>query len=310
MTDTTREIFDKYEIRKTKKQKAAFRDFVKNAAVEAGYPVKIEKAGKAKNIIVGTPKTAGVLYTAHYDTPAATPFPNLITPKNIPLYILYQILICVALYTIPVLMIALFPKLILNAGGSSTWSFVCIFGGYALMIIELFLLLNGPANKHNSNDNTSGVTVLLELMKAMPEEERANVAFIFFDLEEKGTVGSAEYRKKHSKEVKSTPVINFDCVSDGNTILFAVGRKARYLEEKLKAAFVSNDTFTVDVATKGVFYPSDQKNFNVGVGVAALNTSKRGILYTDKIHTKKDIVYNEENIAFLVEGSVNLARII
>ena len=310
MTDTMKEVFEKHEIRKTKKQKARFREFVEKAASENGWRVNVEKVGGAHNVIVGSPSTAKVLYTAHYDTPAATPFPNLITPKCLPIYILYQLLICLALYTVPMIMILWLPDLILKNGGSSVWAIILLIGGYALLILECYLLVSGPANKHNSNDNTSGVTVLLELMRSMPSEKREDVAFIFFDLEEKGTLGSQGYRKKHKKEVRSTPVINFDCVGDGATILFALNKKARHLEEKLNAAFVSTESITVDVATKGVFYPSDQKNFDVGVGVAALNTSKHGILYTSRIHTKRDVICNEDNIAYLVDGSIKLAEII
>ena len=66
----------------------------------------------------------------------------------------------------------------------------------------------------------------------------------------------------------------------------------------------------VEIATTGVFYPSDQMNFNRGIGVAALNKSKRGILYMDKIHTPRDTVYDEENIAFLKNGAIKLTKLL
>jgi hypothetical protein len=45
------------------------------------------------------------------------------------------------------------------------------------------------------------------------------------------------------------------------------------------------------------------------VGVAALKKSKLlKILYMDRIHTKKDTVYREENIAYLKEGSIRLLK--
>lgn len=306
MTERTKEVFEKYGIRKNKAQKARFREFATQYAMDEGYAVNVEKNKKAKNIVVGNPKDAKVIYTAHYDTPAGTPFPNLVIPKCIPLYILYQILICVMLYTVPVLMMTLIPKIITSNGGSGVLSLAFIFGGYTLMLIEIYLLINGPANKNNRNDNTSGVSVLFELMKAMPEEKRDSVAFIFFDLEERGTRGSAEYRKKHRRWANKIPVINFDCVGDGNNILVVVGKKAQRLESSLCAAFVGNDMFSCEVASKGVFYPSDQRNFDLGIGVGAFNKTKSGILYADKIHTKRDLVCNDENISYLVECSIRL----
>ena len=78
----------------------------------------------------------------------------------------------------------------------------------------------------------------------------------------------------------------------------------------LKEAFPEKENFKVHVCTKGVFYPSDQAHFPYGVGVAALNRSRRGILYMDKIHTPRDTVFCEENIEFLTDGALRLTQII
>ena len=56
------------------------------------------------------------------------------------------------------------------------------------------------------------------------------------------------------------------------------------------------------MASKGAIYPSDQANFDRGVGVAALKKTKSGLLYMDRIHTERDTVYMEENMAYLTEG--------
>ncbi|MBQ8402197.1 MAG: hypothetical protein IJX14_09735, partial [Clostridia bacterium] len=59
-----------------------------------------------------------------------------------------------------------------------------------------------------------------------------------------------------------------------------------------------------------VFYPSDQMNFPCGVGAAALKRARiGGILYMDRIHIRKDTVYQEENIAFLTDASIRLTAL-
>ena len=93
MTETTKEIFEKYQVRKTKKQKASFIEYVKQIAENYEYDFKVEKGSfGARNIVIGNPDTAKVLYTAHYDTCARLPFPNFITPKSFLIYLLYQVL--------------------------------------------------------------------------------------------------------------------------------------------------------------------------------------------------------------------------
>ena len=93
MTDTTKRIFDKYEVRKTPDQRKLFRDYIISYAKSQGYEAKEERVGKcAYNVVVGNPKSASVIYTAHYDTCAVMPLPNFITPKNILIYLIYQVI--------------------------------------------------------------------------------------------------------------------------------------------------------------------------------------------------------------------------
>ena len=308
MRDTTREIFDKYQVRKTKAQKQKFRDYVLSYAKSQGYAARVEKGGKkADNIIVGDPKSAEVVYTAHYDTCAVMPFANFITPKCIPIYLLYQLVLSLIIYIIP-LSVIIGSRHVLNATGSDLYFLATFFSGYVLLILVTTLLLKGPANKHTANDNTSGVTLLIDIMTDMPDELRSKVAYIFFDLEEMGTLGSKGYAMRHKTLAKQITVVNFDCVSDGKNILFAVKKKAADFTDKLTMAFKSNETYTVDIATKGAFYPSDQRNFERGIGVSALNKTKNGLLYMNKIHTKRDTVYDEDNIEFLKEGAIELVK--
>ena len=311
MTETTREIFEKHEIRKTKEQRKGFREWLISYAKANGYEAREEEVTKkAANVIVGNPAEADVVYTAHYDTCAVMPLPNFITPKNLLIYIIYQLILTAVLFAVPITVMFILAPIVLRATGSDALYTTMLIGGYAMLIGILLLMRNGPANKHTANDNTSGVTLLVDLMTDMPTELRHKVAYIFFDAEELGTIGSKIYKKKHPRVAKTRPVINFDCVSEGKNILFVAKKKASILEPKLREAFKSNDTYSVEVATKGVFYPSDQRNFELGVGVAALNRTKRGILYMNKIHTPRDTVYDEENITFLKNGAIELARII
>ncbi len=311
MTETTKEIFEKHEVRKTKKQKTAFIEYIKSVSAEMGYKCEVEKGSfGVRNIVIGDPDTAKVFYTAHYDTAPVMPFPNFITPKSIPIYIIYNILLCLALL-IPVFGLGIIINTALYFISDSV--ITDLLSGFTPLIVWLCVcvpLLFGPANKHTANDNTSGVTALLDIMASLPEERRSKVCFVFFDLEEVGMFGSSEFRSKHKKSTNDKLVLNFDCISDGKTIFFAVRKKAKDHIPLLEQSFIQNGVFEVDIASKGVVYPSDQLMFPQGVGVASLKKSKGGILYMDRIHTKRDTVYEEDNIAFIVDGAVKLADII
>ena len=308
MTDTTHEIFDKYQIRKTKKQKTDFIDYVEGLCKEWQYPCRIERGTfGVRNIVVGDPDTAKVVYTAHYDTCPVLPFPNFITPKCFSIYLLYQIVLVAAFFAAAALIGVVFGVMGALLNLNTKLSLIASEASYFLF---LFLLFAGPANKHTANDNTSGVTLLIDIMRDLPTEYRKDVAFIFFDLEEAGLFGSASYISSHKAAMKDRLLLNFDCVSDGKNMIFALKKGAKPYREAIESAFIEKDGFKVEVADKGIFYPSDQAQFPCGVGVAALLSTRGGLLYMNKIHTKNDTVYREENIEFLKNGAIELPKLL
>ena len=312
MTQTTKEIFEKYQVRKTKKQKTAFIAYVKQLADRWGYDCTVEKGSfGARNIVIGNPDTAKVLYTAHYDTCPRLPFPNFITPKNFLIYLLYQFLI-VGVFFVLAFLLEFAVGFVLTAMpvmNDTVFSIIALLP-LLIWIGLLYLLLAGPANKNTANDNTSGVTTVLDIMRELPEDQKDKVAFVLFDLEEAGLLGSSSFASKHKAVKKNTLVMNFDCVSDGETMLFALKRTTKQYTRLLEDAFVSTPDIAVDI-TKKAFYPSDNAAFKGGIGVAALKKSKFfGTLYMDRIHTNEDVIYREENIRFLTNGAIKLAQML
>lgn len=294
--NTPMDILKSYPVRKSKRQKASFRADVTAWLEAQGYRVTVEQGSfHSSNVVIGDPKTARYLVTAHYDTCARLPFPNLITPCNVWTFLLYQLFICLML---------LVPSA--AVGAAAGWLLRSFDLGYLLFMVLLwaliFLMMIGPANPSNVNDNTSGVVTLLEIAKSLPELHRKNVCFVLFDLEEAGLIGSASYRKKHKAEVSGQLVLNLDCVGEGDAICFFPGARLRKNERKLQALERIAGTFgrkSIIVRTKGFsVYPSDQANFPYGVGICALKRGRAG-LYLSRIHTPKDTVLDETNVNLL-----------
>ena len=303
MTPITKTILTEYEVRKTGKQKQAFRQWLTPILEQNGWAVREEKGSfGARNLVIGDPDTAKVIYTAHYDTCVRLPFPNFITPKSIPIYVLYQILLTIAILVagFAASFLAAVAAGLIHPGLTRAGYYVGLYG-------VLVLLLAGPANPHNANDNTSGVTAVVELALSMPPQLREKCAFVLFDLEESGLYGSSGFSKKHKNVKKDTLLVNMDCVSDGETMLFCFRKDSQKETDRFRAAFIQDSRIRPEFLTKNYVYPSDQIHFNRGVGVSAMRSTKRGLLYMNRIHTPRDTVYREENIAWLVEGCIRLA---
>lgn len=294
MTDISKEILEKYQVRKSKKQKTAFIEFMR-----AHFPeleVESSKSGYSRNIVIGNPETAKVVFGAHYDTCAVMPVPNFIMPKNMVFSILYAFVLIIPMFIISMLVGKITMALTDDA---SLTSFFSLLTYWVILILMLF----GPPNRHTVNDNTSGTLTLIELMNAMTDEERAQSCFVFFDNEEKGLFGSSAFAKEHRAAMENKLLINFDCVSDGDYLMLILNKRAHpEYSEAMKAAFddVTEKTVLIE-SSKGVYYPSDQKNFKKNVGVASFKKGKLG-LYMDRIHTPRDTVMEERNIEILISG--------
>lgn len=289
------DVLTRFPIRKTKQQKQAFRDAVLEYAVKQGYPVSVEKGRfGVRNVVIGDPENAKYLVTAHYDTCAALPVPNLITPCSFLPYLGYQLFLTVLIMAVCIVLGVAVSLLTGPTAGSVT--------AYLAVWVLLAMMLIGPANQKNANDNTSGVVTLLEIARTMPENQRHKVCFVLFDLEEAGLLGSAAYRKAHKKASAGQLVLNLDCVGEGDHIRFFPTKQLKKDRRKLTSLYKACGYFgnkNVLLHEKGFsVYPSDQKNFPYGVGIAALKKGKFG-LYLDKIHTKKDTVLEETNVNIL-----------
>ena len=290
------DVLSQFPVRKTKKQKQAFRDSVQDYLASLNYSVAVEE-GKfgSRNMVIGDPKTAKYLVTAHYDTPARLPFPNFITPCSFVPFALYQLFTLVMIF-VGAALLDVFLSLLLGVVPSEG------FSGSAYVWIVCLLMLVGPANPNNANDNTSGVVTVLEIARTLPENQRHKVCFILFDLEEAGLIGSKEYYKKHNKEVQDQLILNLDCVGDGDHLMMFPTKALKKDRKKLTSLYKACGYFgkkSILIHEKGFSYnPSDQKHFPYGVGICALNQKKK-TLCLSRIHTPKDTVLDETNVNIL-----------
>lgn len=294
--NTPMDVVKNYPVRKSKKQKQAFRADVTQWLQNLGYPVCEEKGSfHSCNLVIGDPQRARYLVTAHYDTCARLPFPNLITPCNFWTFLLYQIFIFLMLM-LPALAVGGLVGYLLHSFDIGYFLFVM------LLWADIVLMLIGPANSSNVNDNTSGVVTLLEIARSIPELHRKNVCFVLFDLEEAGLIGSASYKKKHKREIPNQLVLNLDCVGEGDDIYFFPTAKLKKSKERLAPLQKLAGGYgkkSIAVRTKGFsIYPSDQSNFPYGVGICALKRGWAG-LYLSRIHTPRDTVLDETNVNIL-----------
>lgn len=151
------DVLEQFPVRKSKKRKQEFRQEVSRLLESYGYTCHEERGSMgAVNLVAGDPERAKYLITAHYDTCARMLVPNFITPCNAAIYLLYQLVLVLGIVGGSALLGIGAGILTGSPGVGELVYLVCLFG-------ILYLMMAGPANPTNANDNTSGVVTLLEI---------------------------------------------------------------------------------------------------------------------------------------------------
>jgi len=269
MDELRGQLFASHQVRRTWRQKSAFIKWVCDYAQKCGISAEVEACGKhirSRNIVLGDIDKARTIITAHYDTCAWMPFGAGMTPGCWPVIVTIELIQIV--FLLPILLIMFF----------------------------------GPSNRHTANDNTSGVLLVLSLMEKL--KDKPGVAFVLFDNEEIGLLGSQAFIKAHPQAARRF-VLNLDCVGEGKTLLYTgskLGMKmpqAKRLLDAMERIAPERGFAAVSGAFPQWLYPSDQMLFPRGTAIAALKGKK--VLYMNRIHTHRDTMLEDANIECLVQ---------
>ena len=307
MKKSTETLLEKYQVRKTKKQKQEFAAWLKSHCSAHGYTLREEQYSESgNNLIVGDVQSAELILAAHYDTPPNFGLPVMMGFSNWIFFSISQIIMLVPM----LLLYAVSFFFVLPFFGPGFFSAIPLL----LMVVYAAQMMFGIANKHNANDNTSGVATLVSILEELPEEERKKVCIVFFDQEELGLVGSKKFYNKYQEIVKHKPLINFDCVSDGSTLTFVVKKKfqnSKYFELLQKASDESvKESKKINRFASAFWniYPSDQLHFPCGVGVVAAKKAPLLGYYIDRLHSACDTRFDNENIGLLTDTMLQFIR--
>ena len=305
MKEYLEELNARYAVRNSREQKEAFRAYAVDEAAQSGYAACTEANGGAgdpnkahKNVVIGDPLCAGIVFTAHYDTPRRALIPNLMLPLNPVLRYLVIFVPILAMLAFSIWIALTVRGLTGLEGKAGRLVYMAV---YAAVYFGLFFLLyRGPANRHNANDNTSGTAAVLTLMRKLEGDPRA--AFILFDDEEKGKKGSKAWGKEHPEAKSGQLVVNLDCVGNGETFVVSASEKAMQDERYPALSKALEAVGALMRFARRASMNSDQKNFDRGVGICACLHNRLAGYYTPRIHTGRDTVASAENIRRLTDA--------
>lgn len=280
-TDLIKNVTEEYGKRMFSKDKLKFINFIEDYCKENNLKFKLDKSKMAKNIIIGNLHTAKNVICAHYDTP----------PKMIGIFITNQLFFNILVAIISILLIIINP----------------IIGLSFLLLFELYLLgFLGGNNKHNYNDNSSGVLGILYLLEELKNTDKLkDYVFVLFDNEEKGLLGSVLFSKMYRNTLRTKNIINLDCIGLGDNInIYSYNDE---LSLKIMNSINLRDKYKINKLKPSILKASDHqalKNFKSIMICTEIKKRKKFIM--KNIHTSKDKELDLENIEVITEGILNL----
>ena len=312
-------LTEEHGARMTRKHKSLFREWVTFLAKEMGYSAKIEDCFLAKNVVVGNPKKAKIVLTAHYDTPPNLPYKFIMKQLKcagigLPTLVGVNLLVTNALLkngSKEAVELAL-----MGVQGSADLAGLAMIGLGGLAVYSMGFL--GGENQNNYDDNSSGVLTLIGLMdyyKNLPPEKRDEIAFVFFDNEEKGLVGSLCYSAKHRlqkrgfsevRQIKNQAFINYDCVGVGKrvNVIYTGNVKKEFVKdlvkevEKMESKGYKTKAFRTTMNSM-----SDHLAFNGSLGNVTILCDDENDPVVNHIHSGKDDLLKLSNVEDIIEMS-------
>lgn len=294
-------LAEKYPTRFKREEKDAFSIFIAGVFKKIGYEdkkikiVNMKDSFENNNIIVGKPN-AKYIFTAHYDTPGKTGFllPGTKIWGTTIATLLFTVIALIFWFGCVFTATRFLPDMLIFAQRY----FISLGILFVLLIVTLVIPML-TKNKTNRNDNTSGVLGVLKLAEIIFEnpEIRDDCAFVLFDNEEWGLLGSAAYKKwckKNGYDLSNSSVINFDCIGCGEQLTLFTKSKTEIcntLAEK-----IAEQGTDVNIKNSSVIFMSDHMNFKNSVMISSVSKSKLGFVYMPNIHTSKDTECDTEKI--------------
>ncbi len=265
-----------YAIRNGRKRKIPFLRYAQEEFAALGYTAHIQQGKtmgvRCENLVVGDVHKASVIVAAHYDTPRTMLLPVRNYLNRVGASIFFQLL--------PILLIFAVDF------AASVLLELPVWASFLIAYVMVYVLMLCFKNKHNANDNSSGVMGVYETAKHLPEEMRGRVAFVLFDNEEWGMLGALAFAAEY--ETRSRFVVVMDCIGVGEPrVLYK--KKDEISARKLAGKHMEA------TAEKTNLYMSDNKVFTSAVLISAFKKDGIGN-YLDKIHTNGDTKADEETI--------------
>ena len=291
------QIMEQFPMRRTPKEKEAFRQWAASFVEERGWKCVIEETswGKHKNVIIGDPDSAALIVSAHYDTGYDQVLPTLLVARSWPLWILWQAGVLLLL-----MLISLGADMLCGALGLTPQLRSIAFVGTFLLLLVL-MMLTFP-NRHNANSSTSGVAAVLQLCDTLPEEQRGKVAFILFDNAEKGFKGSKLWAKDHAELAWMRPILHLDAIGVGDTMMVSCMDMARRATGygTLKRVLTETPGLRCELHdSKTMLLRTDHKSFKCGMGCACFTKKKLLGCVTTRLHTHRDTRCDQKNLDWL-----------
>lgn len=282
-----------YGKRYTAKQKNRFISYLNQQLNRLGYETRLDvekgETGRVcKNLYAGDLEKAKVIVTVSYDTPSRFFFPGYIyrplnSKNTLHREMMYQALQSAA----AVSLLVIYYIFIFQPSQATGNTGVIIPGILGLIILAAgtYRAAAGTANPYNFARNTTGIALLMEIMKKLGK--RSRIAYAFLDQACCSKEGYIQLAQELGERKKSIRIVMLECVGAGEKLHFIAREQINVDQEGLQ----------VHIAGEKDIQETVLNLFPQGVLLAG-GEWEHGELIIRNTRTKRDSEFCEEKLDY------------
>lgn len=303
-------IFKKYSeaygTRFTNKQKAAFRKALIEDFREIGYTHTIITGKKnfshAVNLQFGNMKHAKTVIAVPYDTPQhifwwKSEYYPLDGMTNANKNLIPQFAPIIGLYVLLLGLIYGSEGRIHNMLSANLMLLVVAL----LMVLLLYLMLHGVANRKNYVRNSAGIAAAYEIAKGLTKDEQRTTVFLFIDRNKTRHLGAHVAAEDFLKQSRNPNVIFLNTFALGSQIQIGYTAQNKKLAMELSKLYQGDEKLKTVALNDAMRTSSAAEHFAKIAIIAAGEIDEKERLFVKNTATAKDCVVDEANIDKVIQ---------
>lgn len=169
-----------------------------------------------------------------------------------------------------------------------------------VLVLLVYLMLWGMANRHNANRNTAGIAAAIEIAKSLDKDERRSTAFLFLDQNQGRFYGAQLAAEAWQNEHKNPNMIVLNTFGKGSVLQIGYRNHAKKTAMELRQLSESIRPMKAVAMSDAMALSTPMAYFPKATAIAAGEIDAKGHLCVKGTATAKDREVDPQNVDAII----------